>query len=53
PKIPTILWNIPGAESLVTWLMKKTMAKHGVAKLEDLRSMCQEFDVKFIACEMT
>jgi peroxiredoxin family protein len=24
-----------------------------VAKLEDLRDMCQEFDVKFIACEMT
>jgi peroxiredoxin family protein len=33
--------------------MKKTMAKHGVAKIEELRSMCQEFDVKFIACEMT
>ena len=53
PKIPNVLWNIPGAESLVTWLMKKTMAKHGVAKIEELRSMCQEFDVKFIACEMT
>jgi peroxiredoxin family protein len=53
PKIPNILWNIPFADSLVTFLMKKTMAKHGVAKLEDLRDMCQEFDVKFIACEMT
>ncbi len=53
PKIPNILWNIPGAESLVTFLMKKTMKKHGIAKIEELRSMCQEFDVKFIACEMT
>ena len=53
PKIPNILWNIPFADTLVTILMKKTMAKHGVAKLEELRSMCQEFDVKFIACEMT
>ena len=33
--------------------MKKTMAKHGVAKMDELRSICQEFDVKFIACEMT
>ncbi len=53
PRIPNILWNIPGAESLVTFLMKKTMAKHGIAKLEELRNMCQEFSVKFIACEMT
>ncbi len=53
PKIPNILWNVPGAEKLVTLLMKKTMAKHGIAKLEELRSMCQEFNVKFIACEMT
>lgn len=53
PKIPNILWNIPFAEDLVTFLMKKTMTKHGVAKLEELRAMCQEFDVKFIACEMT
>lgn len=53
PKIPNILWNIPFADHLVTFLMKKTMQKHGVAKLEELRSMCQEFDVKFIACEMT
>ena len=53
PKIPNIFWSIPFADNLVTFLMKKTMAKHGVAKLEELRSMCQEFDVKFIACEMT
>ncbi|HAY41692.1 MAG TPA: peroxiredoxin family protein [Gammaproteobacteria bacterium] len=53
PKIPNVLWNIPFAESLVTWMMKKTIANCGVAKLVDLRSMCQEFDVKFIACQMT
>jgi peroxiredoxin family protein len=29
------------------------MKKNGVAKLDELRAMCQEFDVKFIACEMT
>ncbi|SFV88836.1 NADH dehydrogenase [hydrothermal vent metagenome] len=54
PKIPNFVWsNVPGMEALATYLMKKTMAKHGVAKMEDLRAMCQEFDVKFIACEMT
>ncbi|MEL0271359.1 MAG: DsrE/DsrF/DrsH-like family protein [Gammaproteobacteria bacterium] len=53
PKIPNVVWNIPGADRLVTWMMKKTMQKHGVAKLEELRAMCLEFDVKFIACEMT
>ena len=53
PKIPNFIWNIPFADNLVTFLMKKTMDKNGIAKLEDLRAMCQEFDVKFIACEMT
>ena len=53
PKLPNLFWQIPGTERLATFLMKKTMAKHGVAKMEELRSMCQEFDVKFIACEMT
>lgn len=53
PKIPNVLWNLPFTEHLATFLMKKTMKKHGVAKLEELRAMCQEFDVKLIACEMT
>ena len=53
PKIPNVVWMIPGSESFVTWMMKKTMAKHGIAKIEDLRALCQEFGVKLIACEMT
>lgn len=53
PKIPNLLWNIPGVDAFATAMMKKTVANNGVAKLEDLRNMCQEFDVKFIACEMT
>jgi peroxiredoxin family protein len=53
PKIPNIMWNIPFMDHMATYLMKKTMEKHGVAKLEELRDMCLEFDVKFIACEMT
>jgi peroxiredoxin family protein len=33
--------------------MKAKMKKKGVASLEELRGLCQEADVKFIACQMT
>ena len=56
-----INWNIPNAiqaivpgfESFATMLMKQTIANNGVATIEELRSMCQEAEVKFIACQMT
>lgn len=56
-----IEWNIPnfvqaivpGFESLATTLMKKTIANNGVATIEELRNLCREADVKFIACQMT
>lgn len=52
--IPNILQaNIPGFESLATSLMKKTIANNGVASIPDLRDLCMEADVKFIACQMT
>lgn len=52
--IPNILQcNIPGFESLATMLMKQTIANNGVATVEELRTLCQEADVKFIACQMT
>lgn len=54
-------WNIPNAvqaivpgfESLATTLMKQTIKNNGVATIEELRSLCQEAEVKFIACQMT
>ncbi|MEJ5210810.1 MAG: DsrE/DsrF/DrsH-like family protein [Burkholderiales bacterium] len=57
----SINWNIPNAiqaivpgfESLATALMKKTIANNGVATVEELRTLCREADVKFIACQMT
>jgi peroxiredoxin family protein len=57
----SINWNIPNAiqavvpgfESLATALMKQTIANNGVATIPDLRSLCQEADIKFIACQMT
>ncbi|HRH81337.1 MAG TPA: DsrE/DsrF/DrsH-like family protein [Thiobacillaceae bacterium] len=56
-----INWNIPNAvqsivpgyESLATTLMKMTIKNNGVATIPELRSLCQEADVKFIACQMT
>ena len=52
--IPNILQaSIPGYESVATVLMKKTIANNGVATIAELRELCQEAEVKFIACQMT
>jgi peroxiredoxin family protein len=56
-----ISWNIPNAlqciipgyEALATTLMKQTIANNGVATIPELRELCQEAEVKFIACQMT
>jgi len=45
--------SIPGFENMATTLMKQTISNNGVATIEELRSACQEGDVKFIACQMT
>jgi peroxiredoxin family protein len=52
--IPNIVQaNVPGFESLATVLMKQTIANNGVATISDLRDLCIEADVKFLACQMT
>jgi peroxiredoxin family protein len=56
-----INWNIPNAvqgvipgfESLATVLMKQTIKNKGVASIPELRALCQEAEVKMIACQMT
>ncbi|MGE4569965.1 MAG: DsrE/DsrF/DrsH-like family protein [Gammaproteobacteria bacterium] len=53
PKIPNIMWNIPGMELFATSMMKKTMKKNNIATIEELRDVCLEMGVKLIACEMT
>ena len=45
--------SIPGFENMATTLMKQTISNNGVATIDELRSACQEGDVKFIACQMT
>ncbi|GAB1231989.1 sulfur carrier protein DsrE2 [Ferrigenium sp. UT5] len=51
--MPVLVQALPGMESVATMMMKQKLAKHGVATLEELRDMCLEMDVKFIACQMT
>ena len=53
PKIPNVLWNIPFMDSIATTLMKKTISNCGVASITELRELCQEAEVKFLACQMT
>ena len=56
-----INWNIPNAiqslvpgyENVASSLMKMTIKNNGVATIAELRSLCQEAEVKFIACQMT
>jgi peroxiredoxin family protein len=44
---------LPGMESMATMMMKNKIKSKGVASLEELRTLCLEADVKFIACQMT
>ena len=51
--MPVFVQMLPGMEAMATMMMKAKMKKKGVASLEELRSVCQESDVKFVACQMT
>jgi peroxiredoxin family protein len=51
--MPVMVQMLPGMESMATMMMKDKMKKKGVASLEELRELCQEADVKFVACQMT
>jgi peroxiredoxin family protein len=44
---------IPGFQDMASSLMRKTMDKKGVARVEELRALCLEADVKLVACQMT
>jgi peroxiredoxin family protein len=51
--MPVLVQVLPGMEAMATMMMKNKMKSKGVASLDELRSLCQEVDVKFIACQMT
>ena len=50
---PVLLTALPGMQGMMTMMMKKKMQAKGVASVDELRSLCQEADVKLIACQMT
>ena len=51
--MPVMVSALPGMEAMATMMMKNKMKSKGVASLEELRQLCQDADVKFIACQMT
>ena len=51
--MPVMVPMLPGMESMATAMMKSKLKKKGVASLEELRDLCVEAGVKFVACQMT
>jgi len=51
--MPVVVSILPGMESMATMMMKDKMKKKGVASLTELRELCLEAGVKFIACQRT
>ena len=53
PMPTSVMTLVPGFETMATGMMKKTMDNKGIARIEQLRELCVEADVKLIACQMT
>lgn len=51
--LPGLVWMLPGAEALATYLFKQKLKHHNQLDLNELRSLCLELGVKFVACQMT
>lgn len=52
--LPTSVMSLmPGFENMATSMMRKTMDSKGIARIDELREMCVEADVKLVACQMT
>ncbi len=50
---PVLGLTLPGMQGMMTAMMKKKMKDKGVASVDELRDLCQEAEVKLIACQMT
>jgi len=51
--VPVMVQGLPGMQSFMTSMMKKKMKEKKVPSIEELRDLCQEAEVKMIACQMT
>jgi len=50
---PVLGMTLPGMQGMMTAMMKQKMKKKGVASIEELRELCTEAEVRFVACQMT
>jgi peroxiredoxin family protein len=51
--MPVLVAALPGMETVATRMMKDKLKRKGVASLEELRALCLEAHVGFVACQMT
>ena len=51
--MPVFVQMLPGMESMATMMRKNKMKSKGVASLKEVRDICLEAEVKFVACQMT
>jgi peroxiredoxin family protein len=53
PMPTSVMTLIPGFENMATGMMKKTMDNKGIARIDQLRELCIDAEVKLVACQMT
>lgn len=52
--IPTSVMSLmPGFQNMATNMMLQTIDNKGVARIDELRELCIEAEVKLVACQMT
>lgn len=51
--IPTSVMSLPGFQNMATNMMLKNLDDKGVARIDELRSLCIEAEVNLVACQMT
>ncbi len=51
--MPNLVQILPGMENMATMMMKQKIKDKGVASIAELRELCLEAGVRFIACQMT
>lgn len=51
--MPNLAQMLPGMESVATLMMQQKIKDKGIASIAELRDLCLEAGVKFIACQMT
>lgn len=53
PMPTSIMALMPGFQGMASSMMRKTMDNKGIARIDELRDLCIEAEVKLVACQMT